>query len=34
MFTNITIKNSTSRSDDKDEFSAPIDLLEQVTEFP
>ena len=27
----ITTKNSTSRSDDKDEFSAPIDLLEQVT---
>lgn len=28
----ITTKNSTSRSDDKDEFSSPTDLLEQVTE--
>jgi hypothetical protein len=29
---NITTKNSTSRSDDEDEFSSPTDLLEQVTE--
>ena len=28
----ITTKNSTSRSDDEDEFSSPTDLLEQVTE--
>ena len=26
----ITTKNSTSRTDDKDEFTAPIDLYEQV----